>query len=170
MRPAPRIAAAFVMVLLFAVPSPVFAAEQVLTPAEAVSSAVDLDGREVVVEGEALGESLRAPDGMRWVNVLGGGTALGLVVTEEQAATIPSFGAYRMRGATIRAHGVLNAACDVHGGDLDLHADTLEVLDVGEEIPHSIHPLKLVFIVPVLLGVLLLGLRYRRLRKASKGS
>jgi hypothetical protein len=166
----PRLLLSLWVAMLFAAPSSVFAAEQGLTPAEAVSSAVELDGRVVVVEGEALGEALRAPDGMRWVNVLGGGTALGLVVTEKQAGAIPTFGAYRMRGATLRAEGVLNAACDVHGGDLDLHADTLEVLDEGEEIPHSIHPLKLVFIVPVLLGALLLGLRYRRLRKASKES
>jgi hypothetical protein len=161
-----HIRAVALMVLLFA--SPVHAhASEPITPAQAVATAIEDDGSEVVVEGEAIGEALRAPGGMRWVNVLGDGTALGVVMTAEDAAAIPAFGAYRQRGAALRIEGRLNSACDEHGGDLDLHAERVTVLDDGAEIPHRIHPAKLLLAGASLLATMLLIALYRLHRSRS---
>ena len=168
-----RIRLAFLMLMLAqgVAPASVLAQEaDVLTPPEAVAVALDSadeagDGVVVTVQGEAVGESLAAPDGLRWVNLLGDGTALGVVMSAREAAAIAAFGEYRQRGATVRVTGTLQRGCDEHGGDLDLHATSVVVLDVGKEIPHDVHPAKF-WLALVALGVaLVLWLRYLQLRR-----
>lgn len=170
-----RSAALALLVMVFAsvgTPAPVLAQEPAaLTPPEAVARALGFtdeeDGAEVTVEGEAIGEALVAPDGDRWVNLLGEGTALGVVMPARDAAAIPAFGEYRQRGATVRVTGTLQRGCDDHGGDLDLHATSVAVLDSGEELPHAVHPAKL-WLALAALGVgLLLWARYLQLRRRS---
>lgn len=137
----------------------------VLTPAEAVALALESDGAPATVRGEALGEALTAPGGKRWVNIGREGTALGVVMTAEQAASVPQFGLYRQRGATLEVSGVLNSACDEHGGDLDLHADTVSVLDEGGAIADPLHPGKLWLAGASAAVSLALWARYRQLRR-----
>ena len=153
-------------------PASVLAQEAgVLTPPEAVAAALEFadeeDGAEVTVQGEAIGEALVAPDGKRWVNLLGDGTALGVVMSAREADTIPAFGEYRQRGATVRVTGTLQRGCDEHGGDLDLHATSVVVLAGGEEIPHAVHPAKFWLALAALAGALLLWFRYLQLRRRS---
>lgn len=143
---------------------------RVLTPAEAVTQALDSadaagEGLTVTVQGEAVGEALSAPGGRRWVNLYGDGTALGVVVSAREAESIPAFGEYRQRGATVRVTGTMRHGCDEHGGDLDLHATSVTVLDGGEELPHAIHPSKLWLALAALAVALLLWTRYAQLRR-----
>lgn len=147
-------------------------ASEVLTPVEAVECALGSadaaeEGVSVTVQGEAVGEALSAPGARRWVNLYGDGTALGVVVSERDAESIPAFGEYRRRGATVRATGTLRLGCDEHGGDLDLHASSVVVLDTGEELPHAVHPAKLWLALAALALALLLWVRYRQLRRRS---
>lgn len=141
----------------------------VMTPTEAVSTALEFtdeeDGAEVTVEGEAIGEALVAPGGHRWVNLLGDGTAIGVVMTARDAETITAFGEYRQRGAMVRVTGTLQRGCDEHGGDLDLHAASVAVLDGGEELPHAVHPAKMWLAFAALGVALLLWARYLQLRR-----
>lgn len=169
-----RIRLALFAMLLWAcvAPAPVLAQETgVLTPPAAVAAAIEFtdeeDGAEVTVQGEAIGEALVAPDGNRWVNLLGDGTALGVVMRARDADTIPTFGEYRQQGATVRVTGTLQRGCDEHGGDLDLHATSVVVLDGGEEIPRAVHPAKLWLALAALVGAFLLWFRYLQLRRRS---
>lgn len=98
---------------------------------EVVARAAELDGRTVVIEGEAIGEALRADRNTVWVNVLGDGTAIGVWMPDEMARPIARWGGYRQTGDTVRVSGVVNMACDQHGGDLDVHATALEVIRRG---------------------------------------
>lgn len=151
--------------LMLSVATQAVATTAVLTPAEAVALALESERTPAVVAGEALGEALTAPGGRRWVNIGRSGTALGVVMTAEQAAAVPRFGRYRQRGAALEVSGVLNAACSEHGGDLDLHADTVSVLDEGGAIGDPLHPGKL-WLVGLSAGVsLALWARYRQLRR-----
>lgn len=143
---------------------------RVLTPAEAVTQALDSadaagGGVTVTVEGEAVGEALAAPGGRRWVNLFGDGTALGVVVSVRDAESIPAFGEYRQRGATVRVTGSMRHGCDEHGGDLDLHATSVAVLDAGEQLPHAVHPTKMWLALAALAVALLLWTRYVQLRR-----
>ncbi|MDZ4169272.1 MAG: hypothetical protein U1E26_06415 [Coriobacteriia bacterium] len=138
-----------------------------LTPAEAVELGLAQDGVRVVVQGEAIGEALSAPRGKRWLNLLGGGVAIGVVVEAEDAAAIERFGEYRQRGATVLVGGTLNSACDEHGGDLDIHASKIEILDQGESVPHALHPLKGALAAAVGIVALVLLAQYRRLKRRT---
>lgn len=97
------------------------------------------DGALVVFEGEAIGEAINeSADGV-WVNVLAEGAAIGVVVSREQAERIGSFGEYRRVGDAVRVTGRFERACDEHGGDRDVHAETLEVTREGGPTEHPIH-------------------------------
>ncbi|MCL4078387.1 hypothetical protein MX659_02035 [Coriobacteriia bacterium Es71-Z0120] len=124
-------------------PSPTFASDApVLRVPEIVARAAELDGHEVTFEGEAIGEALRADDATVWVNVLDGGKAIGVWMPEEMASQIVRYGAYSQTGDTVRITGTVNLACDQHGGDLDVHAASLEVVADGKPRSERVRPLE----------------------------
>jgi hypothetical protein len=95
-----------------------------------IEHAKQLDGQEVVYQGEIVGDVM-ARGGYIWINVLNNGTAIGLWITRDQGSQITLAGRYGVRGDTIRAIGQFNQACAEHGGDLDLHVVTLEIIEPG---------------------------------------
>ena len=135
---------------------------EVLTPAEVVVLGGDADGQRVTVRGEAIGSSLRGGDGGTWVNVGQEGTAIGLWGEEKFAARVQSYGDYHSTGDIVVASGIYNAACDQHGGDRDVHFDSLEVVERGTLIERSVHWWKLLAGVGFAAGAGGLWFRYRR--------
>jgi hypothetical protein len=123
--------------------APVFASDAAaLSVPEAVARAAELDGRAMTFEGEAIGEALRADSGTVWVNVLGDGTAIGVWMPREMASQITRYGVYRQTGDTVRVTGILNRACDKHGGDLDVHATSLTVIETGKPRTEQVRSLE----------------------------
>ena len=104
-----------------------------MTTADIASAHTSLDGSDVVFQGEAIGEALRAGRGESWVNVLDGGIAIGVVVQDEELDRIDTFGDYRRTGTRLTVFGTLNLVCDEHGGDLDVHADRIVIMKEGAE-------------------------------------
>lgn len=96
-----------------------------------IEEADKLDGTVVVIEGEAIGEALRADAGAVWVNVLDEGVAIGVWMPRSFAEGIEHWGRYQETGDTVRVTGTVHLACDQHGGDLDVHATSLEVAAPG---------------------------------------
>lgn len=126
------LAIAVLLAVLLSAPAVAQDAVQVAIP-ELVARAAELDGQAVVFEGEAIGEALRADSESVWVNVLADGTAIGVWMPREMARPIERWGGYRQTGDTVRVTGVVNLACDQHGGDLDVHATSLAVVERGAE-------------------------------------
>lgn len=137
----------------------------VRTAAEAVALGTAANGATVTIEGEAIGEALHAGDGEVWVNVLSGGTALGVVMSEADAARIGEFGRYQKAGATVRVTGVYNVGCDEHGGDVDIHATQVTVVAPGSDRPER--PMLWQLGVTVLMAAVAAtsAWRYRRARR-----
>lgn len=160
-----RVVACVLAFTLFVFPSATAAHAASSTAAETVALGAAGDGSLVEFEGEAIGEPLRAEDGLKWVNVLSGGVALGVVMPGSDAERIEAFGRYGMRGDTIRVTGVLNAACDDHGGDMDVHASTVDRVSPGRPLSDPPHLWKLT-VSAVLLAVTGFTVwRYRRARR-----
>jgi hypothetical protein len=117
-------------------------AERVYKPAELVAVDRELDGSVVTLEGEAIGEDLHADADHRWVNLMLDGTAVGVWMSNEDAAAIENYGDYDTRGDVVMVNGVLNIACDRHGGEFDIHADSVQVAETGAPVEHPIEPWK----------------------------
>jgi hypothetical protein len=117
-----------------------------------VEDAGDWDGRTVVFAGEAVGEAMRRGN-RAWIHLnddaygIGGTPGQGLSgynsgiavwVDAERASPISLFGDYKHHGDLVKVHGVFHAACPEHGGDLDIHADSLQIVRRGQEVARPV--------------------------------
>jgi hypothetical protein len=143
------------------------ASPQTATFGDLVERGKELDGREVVFEGEAIGDPMRRGD-HAWVNVLDPGGAIGVWMEAEAAAGIGRFGSYRGSGDRLRIRGVYHRACPEHGGDLDIHAASVEVLAPGRDRPRPVNRLELLLLAPSFALALALFLLWRRREAAIR--
>lgn len=102
-----------------------------------VSRPQDFDGREVTIEGEAIGDIFRARDGF-WVNLLDGTVAIGVWIPPEHRPEIRTLGKYGVRGDQVEVTGIFRHRCPEHLGDTDIHARDVSVLARGFSYEHPI--------------------------------
>jgi hypothetical protein len=111
-----------------------------------------LDGREVIFKGEAIGDVMRRGD-YAWVTVnddfysrearleagelRGGNSGIGVWLPLAEAEKIRTLGRYGTVGDFVEVRGVFNATCLEHGGDFDIHAYSLTVIDTGRPVDTS---------------------------------
>jgi hypothetical protein len=153
-----------VILLALCSPASALAAEEPLTPGDIVEDAHVYDDASVWMQGEAIGESLRADAEHRWANVLGGGVALGVYMPSEMAEEIAHFGDYRTFGDTVAIRGLVNVSCPQHGGEFDMHAEELVIVESGGPRDNPTHPWKLA----AGLGLLVVGAVEYRLYRVRK--
>lgn len=132
-----------------------------------VEQARELDGREVTVQGEAVGEvMLRGAYG--WVNLNDGTNTVGVWAPAPLLRRIEHTGRYGWTGDTVRVTGTFFRMDPAHGGELDIHARTLEIVRPGAPVPHPVAPARVAWAaVFTALGLLAGGLWWRRLRRAT---
>lgn len=137
-----------------------------------VEDPAEWDGRTIQFTGEAIAEVMRRGS-HSWLHLnddayaertaeegaelTGFNSGLGIWIPAELADRVKRFGNYTMRGDLVRVSGTFNAACAAHGGDMDLHADTLEVVAAGEPVPSLIIPWKLPVVALLTLLVIALA-------------
>lgn len=133
---------------------------------EIISMTSGLDGATIAFEGEVVSEALAGGDGHVWVNVLSDGTAIGIWMPVEMTDDLEVFGDWGNTGDVVRVVGILNEGCDQHGGDLDVHAASLELVKRGSEREN---PYDLWKLGVGLAGLVLAGVGYRRMRRSEEG-
>ena len=137
-----------------------------MTDGTSLASATSgLDGRIVRFEGEVISERLWGGEGYVWVNVLSEGTAIGVWAPEELAADLDVLGDWKHTGDLVSVTGVFHEACDIHGGDLDVHASEIVLLERGSTREHSVAWWKLGV---ALAGVVIGYYGYRRMRRVEE--
>jgi len=109
-----------------------------MTVSELTSADPVMAGSLVSFAGEAIGEPIDADAGHKWVNVSGGGSLIGVYMTDEEAAQITNYGAYGVKGTELDIVGTFDTSCEQHGGDLDVHAAKVGVVSPGGRL--SIDP------------------------------
>jgi hypothetical protein len=90
----------------------------------------ELDGKTVSFTAEAIGDVMRRGDDA-WVNFLDSTGPVGVFMSKDLAAEIASTGGYSRKGDLVEIVGVFNRACNMHGGDSDVHAQSLTVVARG---------------------------------------
>jgi hypothetical protein len=172
-RPAPRarlLLLVTVGVVLALSPAAAYAIATVYeapTSTELVESPAEYDGDIITFTGEAIGEVMVRGD-MAWLHLnddayrdrnveegapLGGyNSGMAVWIASDQTTAITHFGDHAHEGDVVRVTGTFNAACPEHGGDMDIHATSLEVITPGHKVEDPVDPGKLVW--AVLLSVL----------------
>lgn len=121
---------------------PALASASAVSSTDLIEKAKELDGQEIVYTGEVIGDIMDRGD-YTWINVSDGSNAIG-VWTENQLMTgITMAGMYEVHGDEVKVTGVFHRACPVHGGDLDIHATQIELMEKGYDVADSTEPWKL---------------------------
>ncbi|MEG1256593.1 hypothetical protein [Clostridium sp.] len=122
-------------------------ASEVITPVnELIDNAKEYNSKVVIIQGEAIGELLERGE-HSFVNINDGTSAMGIYLKTTYGEIIKYYGDYHNIGDTVRIKGVFNRACKDHGGDMDIHSDSIEVVSTGYERTHDISKLKLILII-----------------------
>ena len=124
---------------------------------ELIENSKKIDNSNITLKGEAIGEAMNRGK-YSWVNISDGSTAMGIWIKYEQAQSIKNFGKYGYKGDIIEINGTFNRACKDHGGDMDIHASSIEIIDSGGSITIPISNNKK--IIATILTVLTLTLTF----------
>jgi hypothetical protein len=90
-----------------------------------------LDGQEVTIQGEAVGDILIADRNRRWLMLQDGGATISVLVSAEDAAKVTRLGRYGQVGTRLEVTGEFQAGCAEHDGLTDVHAVRVLVVDGG---------------------------------------
>ncbi len=145
----------FLIILLFVLilgPQAVFS--QVLSSNELITRAKQYDGKLISYCGEVIGDVMKRGE-FAWVNINDGDNAIGVWMNAALTKEINFTGTYKSRGDTLEITGIFHRACLEHGGDLDIHAQTLRKLAGGKFVNHKLDFLKVELIL-ILSGALFL--------------
>jgi len=117
---------------------------------ELIEHAAQHSGQPVEYVGEVIGEPMIRGDHL-WLNVSDGQNALGVWVAVRDLPPIRGYGSYEAHGDVVQVRGTFQRACPEHGGDLDIHAASIVVVQPGTTTTHETKDSSL-----VLAGLLLL--------------
>ncbi|MBU0686478.1 MAG: DNA-binding protein [Candidatus Margulisbacteria bacterium] len=114
-----------------------------------------LDGKTVEFNGEVIGNVMKRGK-YAWVNVSDRYNAIGIFMPNEMADKIKQAGSYNFKGDTVTVIGVFHRACKQHGGDLDIHADSLEIVAPGHQTVHPIKATRVILLFFTMAAVIVL--------------
>lgn len=97
---------------------------QSVSSTELINHAKDYDGKAVVYSGEVIGD-IMVRGKYAWINVFDGQKAIGIWLDKDLAKEITYTGTYKSKGDVVEISGIFHRACLEHGGDLDIHAQSL---------------------------------------------
>ena len=136
--------------LVFSFRLAVFA--QTLSSSELINNAKQYDGKIVTYSGEVIGDVMLRGE-FAWANINDGQNALGIWMDALLAKEIKFTGNYKTRGDNFEITGVFHRACLEHGGDLDIHTQSLRKLSNGRMVKENLNFDK-VSLIFILLGAL----------------
>ena len=123
-----------------------------------------LDNQEVVIQGEAVGESLKRGD-YSWINVNDGTNAIGIWLDNKAAKTILHYGNYKNIGDIVEITGTFHRACTEHGGEADLHVKTIKIIKNGYVVKVEFNNTRIIYSIVFSLIALILFVIFIRINK-----
>ena len=130
-----------------------------------IENAGAYDGKEIDFSGELIGDPMPRGDHV-WLNVNDGSNAIGIWLPRGLLPSVRYWGSYTARGDTVRIHGVFHRSCPDHGGDMDLHGSSIEVISPGEPTGHRVGPVPFFCAVLLIFTSFAAFLLWRRREKA----
>ena len=116
---------------------------------ELIEASAANDGKRVLIEGELIGDFMRRGD-YGWLSLSSGGMAIAVWLRKGEEPPNMMLGRYGIAGDMVQVKGVMHRTCTEHGGDLDIHAESIALIKKGERIAHPVNASRLT--VAILLG------------------
>ncbi|MBL7070271.1 MAG: hypothetical protein ISS27_02215 [Candidatus Omnitrophica bacterium] len=132
-----------------------FAYAQAVTGRDLIDNATEYNGKIILFEGEVIGDIMIRGE-HAWINVSDGDTAIGIWTEKKLTEGLTHTGGYNSKGDWIRINGIFSRACGEHSGELDIHAQSIKLLNSGGIIQEGLNLGKR-NIALVLLGALCLS-------------
>ncbi|MFH1847949.1 MAG: DNA-binding protein [Candidatus Omnitrophota bacterium] len=98
----------------------------------------------VEYRGEIIGDIMTRGD-HAWLSVSDGNNAIGVWTKKELLKDIKFAGDYKKKGDIVTVKGVFHRACVEHGGDLDIHALSMDLAKRGYFIPRPVQAEKVFY-------------------------
>ncbi len=108
------------------------------------------DQKEVSISGEVIGKPMNRGEYV-WLNINDGQNAIGISVLKKELPDIRYYGSYHEKGDQVMVTGIFFKACKQHGGETDIHGTTIQILQKGEKIPHTVSISKVIIAISLLL-------------------
>ena len=115
----------------------VCSAEEITDYNNLIEKGKAFDGKQVTIKGEVIKEAM-VRGNYAWINVSDGSNAMGVWLKSSEINKLSMYGDYKHKGDTVEVTGTFNRDCSEHGGDMDIHASSIEVISKGEDVPHII--------------------------------
>jgi len=121
----------------------------------------------IVIEAEVILEVLERND-FAWINVNDGSNAIGVYLPIKMTQELTFFGDHSHIGDIVRIEGIFYRNCIEHGGEMDIHATRLTIVQKGFKVEREVSVWKFaIAFISVSLSVIVL-LIYRNKRKDHK--
>jgi hypothetical protein len=117
---------------------------QIVSIQELLNQSKTFDQQTVIIEAEVILEVLERGD-MAWLNVNDGTNAIGVYLPLSMTEQLSSFGDHQNKGDFVRIEAVFYRNCNEHGGEMDLHATRLSIIEAGYKIERPISTWKFSF-------------------------
>lgn len=127
---------------------------EAVSSSELINKAKEYDGKTVSFSGEIIGD-IMIREGHAWINLNDGKNAIGIWLKKELAKDVLYTGSYEARGDTAEASGRFNRACVEHGGDLDIHAQSLSKISPGNALTYASDLKKISFAIGLFFAIIL---------------
>lgn len=125
------------------------------------------DNQTITIKAEVILEVLERGD-YAWINVNDGSNAIGVYLPIEMVKELDVFGDYDHKGDVVLIEGLFSRNCDEHGGEIDIHATKLTIVEEGYVVKHDLSTWKFVgAFISFSLSIIAL-IVYRRTRKIKK--
>lgn len=134
--------AVLIFIVLFMSSGTVYAVN-IMKIDQLIENSKELDGTEVTVQGEAIGEVLERGQ-YAWININDGSNAIGIWMNLDDAKRVGTFGDYKHTGDIIKITGVFYKDCAQHGGDVDIHSGSMVIVKKGFEVKSNIPSAKII--------------------------
>lgn len=133
-----------------------------------IENAKENDLKEVIVEGEVIGDIFYKGDFV-WINVSDGANAIGVWMPKKLVETLSPPGDYNHDGDFVQITGNFNRACTEHMGEVDIHLNNLVILKSGEKVSHPVDMKKLKIAAGIsLFAAILFGIELFLKKRAKK--
>lgn len=121
----------------------VLASENIIPINELIDNGKEYDTKTITVQGEAIGELLERGENS-FLNINDGTSAMGIFLKTKDGEMVNCYGDYHNIGDTVKVEGVFHRACDEHGGDMDIHCNSIELVTKGYKRTHEISKWKII--------------------------